>query len=206
MFGVKVNAISLTAILLTIGVVPAAMAEERACNIAEAKGGATIYRADGSLPGTAGTELESEDRLVTDADARILIACDDGTEVTIGPETEINLGTLIGPTDRSRDVTMDIDRGIARFLAPLRSWRNFEVSAPTAVASVRSTEWVMLSQEGTSSVFVIDGLVAVDASGVGGAVLPPGRGIDVGPDGRIVKVGIWGAKRVAQVKETLGLE
>ena len=56
-------------------------------------------------------------------------------------------------------IGMSLHRGIARFLAPVRTWGTFNVFGPVAVASVRSTEWIMETPKHGTNVFVLDGVV-----------------------------------------------
>ena len=52
--------------------------------------------------------------------------------------------------------------GIAGFVAPQRSWNKFEVATEVAIASVRSTEWLVESDlEGTTAIFTRRGHVDV---------------------------------------------
>ena len=101
--------------------------------------------------------------LRTGASSRIDVACSDGTRVTLGPDTEINLGSLVGEQDANASIGMSLHRGIARFLAPVRTWGTFNVFGPVAVASVRSTEWIMETPKHGTNVFVLDGVVEVQS-------------------------------------------
>jgi ferric-dicitrate binding protein FerR (iron transport regulator) len=192
--------------LIGLGAASPALADERSCRINEVTGGATIRNDTGEHAVAPDMELGAADTLVTGAGARIGIKCSDDIILTIGPDTELELGTLVGEIGERRDVLLNLDRGIARFLAPIRTWRIFSVSTPGGVASVRSTEWVVLVEEGATAILTLAGSVAVKARVVGGAVLPAGSGIDIDADGKVRKVGKWGAARVAKVKAVLGLE
>ena len=108
-----------------------------------------------------GADLAPSDLLRTGSSGRIDVACSDGTRVTLGPDTEINLGSLVGEQDQNGSIGMSLHRGIARFLAPVRTWGTFNVFGPVAVASVRSTEWIMETPKQGTNVFVLDGVVAV---------------------------------------------
>ena len=182
------------------------LADERTCQVDQVIGTATLRNSAGERPVETDMPLDNADVLVTGEETRVGIRCSDQIILTVGPNTEMELSTLVGETGDRRDVLINLDRGIARFLAPIRTWRVFSVTAPGGVASVRSTEWVVLVEEGATAVVTLDGAVAIKARAAGGAVLPAGFGIDIDAEGRIKKVAKWGGARVAKVKATLGLE
>ena len=68
------------------------------------------------------------------------------------------------------------EAGIARFLAPVKSWGAFNVFGPVAVASVRSTEWIMETPKKGTNVFVIKGTVQVRAK-AGGSIFIAGAAV-----------------------------
>jgi hypothetical protein len=101
---------------------------------------------------------------------------------------------------------MSLHRGIARFLAPVRTWGTFNVFGPVAVASVRSTEWIMETPKRGTNVFVLAGIVQVQGKRGQTVQLSPTYGVDVAPDGTVAAPKKWGASRVATVKQKLGLQ
>jgi hypothetical protein len=190
---------------LVLAAQPAA-AEQRTCEVAEVAGDATVTH-DGSLAAVAvGADLASSDVLQTGSSGRIDVACSDGTRVTLGPDTQINLGSLVGEQDQNGSIGMSLHRGIARFLAPVRTWGTFNVFGPVAVASVRSTEWIMETPKQGTNVFVLDGVVAVQSKRGDNVHLQPTYGVDVAADGTMGEPKKWGAKRVTDVLTRLGLQ
>jgi hypothetical protein len=183
-----------------------AMAEQRSCEVAEVAGEASLTQGGRPSAATVGADLEPSDVLRTGPSGRIDVACSDGTRVTLGPDTEINLGSLVGEQDENASIGMSLHRGIARFLAPVRTWGTFNVFGPVAVASVRSTEWIMETPKLGTNVFVLDGVVAVQSKRGGNVHLSPTYGVDVAPDGTMGEPKKWGAKRVAGVLTKLGLQ
>lgn len=183
-----------------------ALAEQRTCEVAEVSGDATLTH-DGSLAAAAvGADLAPSDLLRTGSSGRIDVACSDGTRVTLGPDTEINLGSLVGEQDENGSIGMSLHRGIARFLAPVRTWGTFNVFGPVAVASVRSTEWIMETPKRGTNVFVLDGVVEVQGKRGNTVRLEPTYGVDVAADGTMAAPKKWGAKRVTDVLTRLGLQ
>jgi len=187
-------------------VAPPALAEQRTCEVAEVAGEASLTHDGSRAAATAGADLSPSDLLRTGSAGRIDVACSDGTRVTLGPDTEINLGSLVGEQDDNASIGMSLHRGIARFLAPVRTWGTFNVFGPVAVASVRSTEWIMETPKRGTNVFVLDGVVAVQGKRGGNVHLSPTYGVDVAADGTMGQPKKWGAKRVADVLARLGLQ
>jgi hypothetical protein len=183
-----------------------AMAQQRTCEVAEVAGEAALTHDGSRNPAQVGADLEASDVLQTGSSGRIDVACSDGTRVTLGPDTEINLGSLVGEQDDNASIGMSLHRGIARFLAPVRTWGTFNVFGPVAVASVRSTEWIMETPKLGTNVFVLDGVVAVQSKRGDHVELSPTYGVDVAADGSMGEAKKWGAKRVADVLTRLGLQ
>lgn len=183
-----------------------ALAQERTCEVAEVAGEASLTHDGSQIAAQVGADLAPSDLLRTGASGRIDVACSDGTHVTLGPDTEINLGSLVGEQDATASIGMSLHRGIARFLAPVRTWGTFNVFGPVAVASVRSTEWIMETPKRGTNVFVLDGVVEVQGKRGDTVRLAPTYGVDVAADGTMAPPKKWGAKRVADVLARLGLQ
>lgn len=181
-----------------------AIAEDRTCEVAEVAGEASLTHAGATVDVQVGEDLAAKDLLKTGLSGRVDVACSDGTHVTVGPDTEIGLGSLVG--EQGDNIGMSLHRGIARFLAPVRTWGTFNVFGPVAVASVRSTEWIMETPKRGTNVFVLKGVVEVQGKRGSTVQLSPTYGVDVAPDGTMGAPKVWGAKRVADVKARLGLQ
>lgn len=164
--------------------------------VEETRGDATLLRGGQRFPLAAGVGLLAQDRLVTGAGGRIGIACADGIVVTVGDSATLDLARLPRGSDRS--MVLELLDGIARFVLPeRRPAGRFEVITPSAVASVRSTDWLAEASGGDrAAVFVLRGVVAVAARGRDGEVeLTAGEGVDADagglrevrrwPDGRV---------------------
>jgi hypothetical protein len=182
-----------------------AIAEERTCEIAQVSGQASLTHEGKRAKATAGTQVSAKDTLRTGADGRVEIQCSDQIVLTVGAETELGLGSLVGEQGPSETIAMSLHRGIARFLAPVRTWGTFNVFGPVAVASVRSTEWVMETPKRGTNVLVLDGSVTVRAKSGQGVILGPSHGVDVAADGTMGEPKTWGAERVAKTLQRLGL-
>lgn len=200
MHGVK----SMIRLLAAAGIVPgilalaapSAHAEDRTCQIARVAGAATVSHEGVRSPAAAGTALAPKDQIRTGEDGRVEIVCSDQTTVTIGAATEINLGSLVGEQGPEETISMSLHRGIAKFLAPVRTWGTFNVFGPAAVASVRSTEWVMETPKRGTNVLVLKGRVEVRSKRSEGWILGPTYGVDVAADGTMGEPKVWGEARV----------
>ncbi len=161
----------------------------------------TVLR--GAGPGTlsSGDGVFRGDRIVTGPDARLRIAFDDGSTVAIGPRTDVAVSRFILSEDESlTDGILDLLRGIMRIaLVPSTARERFEIRTRTAVASVRSTDWIVEATDAGSAVFVVSGRVAVAATGSGETVsLEQGFGTDVAAGQPPSAPKQWGKKRVVR--------
>ena len=183
-----------------------ALAQQRSCEITEVSGEASLTQADVRTTAQVGASIGPRDLLQTGPSGRVEVVCSDGARVTLGPDTQIGLGSLVGEQAGDSSIGMSLHRGIARFLAPVRTWGSFNVFGPVAVASVRSTEWIMETPEGATNVFVREGEVEVRSIRGQAALLAPTYGVNVAPDGTMAQPTQWGAQRVANVLSRLGLQ
>ncbi len=196
---VKISRIALGC--LFAGVASAAQAQGIACEVASIEGtNAEIWRAGGAIPATVAMPVDAGDQVRTRADSRVTLSCTGDMRITVGPDTTLDLGRMGGGDVGWAVFLLD---GIAGFLRPLFGTDRFEVRTPSAVASVRSTEWIVTVKANATAVFVEDGGVAVAARS-GGALLTPGEGIDITADGTAGPVKTWGAGRVRRVRDRLG--
>ena len=188
--------------LLLLSAAPA-LAESRTCQIERVAGTATLSHEGKRVAAKAGAALAAKDQIRTGGDGHVEITCSDQTTVTLGAETELNLGSLVGEQGESETIAMSLHRGIAKFLAPVRTWGTFNVFGPVAVASVRSTEWVMETPKRGTNVLVLKGRVEVRAKTSEGYILAAGQGVDVAKDGKMGDPKTWGAERVEKTLKRL---
>jgi FecR protein len=177
---------------------------------AAADGVGRVERASGRLaavrgPGIVGLAVGDavfvDDILRTGADSRALIVCADGLQIAIGPGTELALRSFVteavGGGGGVRAV-LGLLQGITRLIGGLvegGGGRAVEVDTRTAVASVRSTEWLVESTAKGTGVLAIVGEVAVAALAGGTVTLRPGEGTDVAPGAPPRAPATWGDAR-----------
>lgn len=185
----------------------ATAAAARDCAISAIEGAPIEIWAQGQWRDAVTGPLRAGDDVLRTGDAaRVEIRCTDGLVVTVGIGTEVTLDALLAPVPGG--LLMEIYRGIIGLVAPGRAPVGISVGGPLAIASVRSTEWlVSVGEDATTATFVREGRVAVAPRNTTGstAVLGPGEGRDIRPGGAgdVVQ---WGAARVAATGAALGFD
>ena len=144
-----------------------------------------------------GMSLHVGDRVVTGPGGRLEILAADGTTIAIGESTTVVLTRFVAPRGaRPGSALLDLIEGILRMRLP-RSWDRFEVSTGTAVASVRSTDWLIEAAADNTAVFVAEGRVqVVNRAMTGGLLLDAGFGTDVKANALPTTPKRWGQARV----------
>jgi ferric-dicitrate binding protein FerR (iron transport regulator) len=198
------RALPLFAVLIAgLSVAPRIGAADTTCQIARIDGGEVrIAARDGWRVAGTGEAVDAASRVATGPGTRVEITCADGTIVTIGPGTDLALGDLTGQGD---GLVMDLWNGIVGIVAPTPSRTFFEVRTGLAIASVRSTEWLVeITAASATAVFAREGAVAVTSPGNPPVTLTEGEGVTVGPDGVADDVRVWSEARRAQSFDALG--
>ncbi|SLN58792.1 FecR family protein [Oceanibacterium hippocampi] len=153
-----------------------------------------------------GADVHAGDRIVTPARSRVKIEFADSSIISIGASTDLELVT---PTDpgRGRGVFSLISGIVRMLLMPSDERDGFDIETRTAVASVRSTEWMIEAADDSTAVVVLAGRVVVAARASGQDVLlGPGIGTDQKGDMPPSAPKKWGAKRVAAFIERTTVE
>jgi FecR protein len=164
-----------------------------------------VSRAEGSIAAVrgraivglaAGDDVFVDDILRTGAESRALIVCTDGLEIAIGPGTELAVRSFVTGEPVGLRVVLGLLQGITRLIGGLvEGDRSIEIDTRTAIASVRSTEWLVESTAKGTGVLSISGEVTVRALAGGSVVLQPGEGTDVVPGGAPRAAAVWGEAR-----------
>ncbi|MEX1109954.1 MAG: FecR family protein [Dongiaceae bacterium] len=174
------------------GVGPAMAAE--AGHVVRLTGAAEVIGVSGAVPLASGSPIRTGDRIRTGSDARIQIELEGGAVLTLGADSE-----LLIPAQAARSVSIvDLLLGIVRAVLPESAGSGFLVRGRTAVASVRSTEWIVETSPENTAVFAIDGEVQVTGTG-GSVTLQPGEGTDVPSASPPSAPKPWGAARAGDV-------
>ena len=207
------------ALLTAIGPAPA-IAQDAVGRLSRAEGVVLVLRGGTTEPLSVGREVLRGDRVMTNPQSRGEITLLDSTIVIIGPASTVEAVALVTDAAGVRQQgTLNLISGILRSL--VTPGGAFDVQTRAAVASVRSTEFVVEVTAPQVSVFVADGVVAVlprdaaatpsdrDDEAVGAVVgesadaAPPtlsaGQGIDVVDGEGMRGVREWGDQRIADV-------
>lgn len=189
---------------VSISMGDAAADATRACWFTRVAGNVHVERANAVRAAYAGLVLDAQDRVVSATDGRAALACSDRVEITVGGGTRIDVRDFPSG-DVTGSVLLDLIDGLVRIVAPPSGdWSGFAVRTPQAIASVRSTEWVTISDSGTSSVFLVEGVIAVaDRDGTVETELRPGEGVDIAEGAIVDGPKRWGEGRIAETMARL---
>jgi hypothetical protein len=159
----------------------------------------TVYLVQGGTAAAIapGSDVGAEDRVVTGAGSKVVIRFEDGSLCTIGPDSELVVADLAATAGG----WLELVRGIVRLiLAPSARSTEAGVRTRAAVASVRSTDFIVDAALDRAAVFVADGTVVVTGRLTGASVtLQAGEGTDVGLREPPTAPKRWGEKRVREV-------
>jgi hypothetical protein len=161
------------------------------------QGAAMVIRDQGLVPLALGDRVHLDDIVRTGPDGRLLIAFPDGLRLAIGSGTEVAIRSYrTGRPQGGLEVVLGLLQGIMRLIGGESTQpRLIEVDTRTAVASVRSTEWLIESTVRGTGVLAIVGEVTVLALAGGQVRLRPGEGTDVPPGGSPKAPARWGEAR-----------
>ena len=172
-------------------------------------GPATVERAGTSIPLSPNVLLYQEDRIVTGDAARVEIRCEDGSIIVVGDRSSVSLATFVTPPTRRGGWVgvLSMIEGILRVTLPSRNrWNRLETVTDTAVASARSTAWIVDARRDTTGVFAIEGRVrVVGRTAPGEVTLTVGQGTDVRRGAAPTPPVTWGRPRVTTALERTSL-
>ncbi|MCP4327819.1 MAG: FecR domain-containing protein [Alphaproteobacteria bacterium] len=191
-------AISALAVLafVSLGGPPADAEVKRVGWVVQQVGAATSERAGHRVILAIGASVYRADVIRTAEDGRVKVEFADGTIVAVGGGGELVVAEYAVDGDDRLGAILSLLRGIIRAtVAAALPSAEFEVETRAAVASVRSTDFMVEAEDGHSAVVVLDGRVAV-AAGAGAVVLGPGEGTDVDQGASPTQPKSWGRKRV----------
>lgn len=119
------------------------------------------------LPLAAGVSLGEGDSIMTGKTGFATIEFDDGSHVSLAPDSEVTLATLTRTLlTEARDRRLELRRGEVENEVTHAKKKNdrFEIRASPIVAGVRGTHFRVSSGARAAAVEVLDGTVAVDAA------------------------------------------
>lgn len=131
--------------------------------VVQIKGKSEIIRDGKTIPARVNELIQKGDLLKTYADASVSVQLSSGAMFKMAPDTEVMLADLVRDAGGFR-VKLDIRRGgLANKIDSLSSKDSYTVQAPTAIAGVRGTEFLVEINQAVAqaTVLVNDGSVAV---------------------------------------------
>ena len=187
--------------------VPIALAEVAIGRVSVLLGEAWRETAGDAQPLQPGAAIRRQDRLITGAESRLEIVFAEGSVLTVGPLSRVEVQRFAPPgtADAAAEAIIALVAGILKVAVnDAADWDSFQVETSTAVASVRGTEWVMEETPDGSAVLVLAGQVAVRGKGAAGdagesestaVIVAAGEGTDVAAGAMPTPPKIWGEKR-----------
>ena len=149
-----------------------------------------------------------EDIIETGPDGKALLQFDDGSTLILGNNSRLVVRDLVSaPAEHERRVLVRAARGVLRFVARALGDATTEiwVEAPTAVAGVRGTDWMMRIGPDNTAVFVEAGSVTVRSVGPDRkeVLVPERKGTDVAAGKPPTEPAAWGAQRMRDLFEAV---
>jgi ferric-dicitrate binding protein FerR (iron transport regulator) len=149
-----------------------------------------------------------EDVIETGPDGKALLQLDDGSTLILGNSSRLVVRDLVSaPAEHERQVLVRAARGVLRFVARVvgDATTDIRVEAPTAVAGVRGTDWMMRIGPDSTAVFVETGSVTVMSAGPDRkeVVVPEQQGTDVAAEKPPTAPAPWGAQRKRDLFEAV---
>lgn len=108
----------------------------------------------------AGMDINEGDRVKTGSDGRIEVGLQDGSRLTIGNNTEMEITRFLLDKDR-RSATIFIQGKLRAAIAKFSGKTNMRVKTPTAVAGVRGTDFIVMNEGKANVLFGQEGSVEV---------------------------------------------
>jgi hypothetical protein len=160
-----------------------ARAADSVGEVTKLRGQARAVRGGGNVMLAEGTKIESGDGIVTGPDARMKIQFKDGSVITLGENSKLNVDTAKFDGTK-RDIAATLLDGVVRAaVAKAGPGSNFQVSSSLVTSAARGTEWIMSIKDHTTSLLVLEG--TVNAKGKGETLeelpdAPVSKGVDLG--------------------------
>jgi hypothetical protein len=177
-----------------------ALADAGVGSVTKLRGQARAARGGKNVMLEEGAAIDAGDAVVTGPDARLKIQFKDGSIITLGENSKLNIDKAKF-TGAKRDIAATLLDGVVRAaVAKAGEGSNFQINSSLVTSAARGTEWIMSVKDHTTSLLVLDGVV--NAKGVGETVdqlpnAPITRGVDLG-----VKQGI----AVGEPARALGMD
>jgi hypothetical protein len=178
---------AITAVLALAGILQAASAASQAGEVL-----ALFGQCSGETEGARrllkpGDAIHVGETLAVAAGAKLKLRMNDGSIIAIASGSRLTVTDYrVGKGGDSRDATLSLGAGLLRaVVSVLKGAPHFEVDTATGVAAVRSTDWFIEAQPGSTQVGVLEGRVSLKSVATGrGIVIPAhwGARVEAGRD------------------------
>jgi hypothetical protein len=171
-------------------------------NRAEALFGGEVRRLAPEAP------LLYRDLMRTGPEARLQALLDDGSQLVMGENAELEIDEFVQVPGTSRSVTLDLLEGALRFISgKLQPGADsgIHIRTPVAILGVRGTDLWVGPIDGATGVLVTTGEVVVGTDHAM-VTLGPGEGTMIKPDGSLSPVKRWGQAKVDRALAAVALD
>jgi ferric-dicitrate binding protein FerR (iron transport regulator) len=140
--------------------------------VTKLRGQARASRNGANVMLDVGTKIQAGDTIVTGPDARLKLQFLDGSTMTLGETSKLNIDKAAFDGGK-RDIAATLLDGIVRCaVAKAGEGSNFEVSSSLVTSAARGTEWIISIKDHTTSLLVLEGVVNAKGLGETKADLP----------------------------------
>jgi hypothetical protein len=175
------------------------LAADPVARVTHSEGTVLVLRGGVQRPVATQDPLFVDDELRTGHNGRLVAEGAGGLQLVIGPASEVRLRRwLVEPSGGRLEAVLSMVTGAMRLLTRGVAEPSVDVETRAAVASVRSTEWLMDVTGAGTGVFAIEGVVQV-TGGTASVEVGPGLGTDVVLGGTPSPPATWGAARLARM-------
>lgn len=194
------GAILIGVVLLVAAPLSASAQDEPVGKVVQQRGAVTVLRDMTPSLMLLGAPVFRSDRIVTGPDSRIKIEFADRSLLAIGSDSDITVDTFLTEDGSRVSAVLSMLLGIVRAtITPAKAQAGFDIKTRAAVASARSTDWIVEVTPDRTSVFVEEGEVSVIHRDGGGVILKPGEGTDVIGGAPPKQPMRWGDERMRDV-------
>lgn len=141
---------SLAVALLSVSSLSAAQSDGRIGTLKDTQGEVWIGKATARQAGTSGAGVKAADHLSTGQTGAATVTLKDGTLLTMGPHTSMDLSTFtFNATTQEGSFLLDLLQGSVRVVTGLigkSSPDKFKVKTPTSVVGVRGTDFIVQTE------------------------------------------------------------
>jgi hypothetical protein len=177
----------ISAVLVLAGPRKVVSAQPQAGEVLALSGQCSGEIGGGRKPLRPGDTVHVGETLDVAAGAKLKLRMIDGSIIAIASESRFTIADYrIGNGGESRDAILSLGAGLLHAaVSALKGAPHFEVDTATGVAAVRSTDWFIETQPGSTQVAVLEGRVSLRSVATGKEIVIPahwGARVEAGKD------------------------